>query len=54
MAKGHNPGKKQSSMISVKYDHGNNNWKVSSNPYRNVGGVAETRTFVDRMAKNDK
>ena len=45
-------------MTSVKYDHlqvmetiiG----KFHQNPLKNVGGVAETRTSVDKMAKTDK
>ena len=53
MAKGHNSGKKQSSMTSVKYDHlqimETITEKFHQNPLRNVEGVAETRTSVDKM-----
>ena len=50
--KGHKAGRNQSSMTSVKYDH----LQVMEmiNVKFNVGGVAETRTFVDKMAKTDK
>ena len=58
LPKGNNSGKNQSSMTSVKYDHlrvmetiiG----KFHQNPLKNVGGVADTKTSVDKMAKTDK
>ena len=50
--------KNQSSMTSIKYAYlqvmrtiiG----KFHQNPLKNVGGVAETKTSVDKMAKTDK
>ena len=55
MAKGHNSGKKQSSMTSVKYDHlqimETITGKFHQTPLRNVEGLAETRTSVDKMGK---
>ena len=43
---------------SVKYDHlqvmATITGKFHQNPLRNVGGVAETRTSVDKRAKTDK
>ena len=59
LLKGHNSGKNQSSMTLIKYAHlqvmatiipG----KFNKNPLKTVGGVAETRTSVDKMAKTDK
>ena len=45
-------------MTSVKYDHfqviGTITGKFNQNPLKNVGGGAETRTSVDKMAKTDK
>ena len=45
--KGHNSGKNQSSMTSIKYVHlqvmGPINGKFHQNPLKTVGGVAETR-----------
>ena len=45
-------------MTSVKYDHlqviQTITRKFHQNPLKNVGGVAETRTSVDNMAKTDK
>ena len=45
-------------MTSIKYDHlqvmGTLTGKFHRNPLKTVGGVAETRTTVDRMAKTDK
>ena len=56
--KGHNSGKYQASITSVKYDHLQVmltiTGKFHQNPLKNVGGVAETRTSVDKMAKTDK
>ena len=50
--------KNQSSMTSIKYAHlqvmGTTSGKFHTNPLKNVGGVAETRTSVDKMAKTDK
>ena len=58
MEKGHNSGKNQSSMTSVKYDHlqvmETITGKFHQNPLGNVGGVAETRTSVDKLANTDK
>ena len=58
LLKGHNSGKNQSSMASVKYDHlqvmETITGKFHQNPLKNVGEVAETRTSVDKMAKTDK
>ena len=51
-------GKNQSRMTSVKYDHlqvmQTITGKFHQNPLKNVGGVAETRTSVVKMAKTDK
>ena len=45
-------------MTSIKYDHlqfmGLITGKFHQNPFKTVGGVAETRTSVDKMAKTDK
>ena len=45
-------------MTSGKYDHlqvmETITGKFYQNPLRNVGGVAETRTSVDKLAKTDK
>ena len=45
-------------MTSVKYDHiqamETITGKFHQNLLKNVGGVAETRTSVDKMAKTDK
>ena len=55
LPKDHYSGKNQSRMTSVKYDHlhvmETITGKFHRNPLRNVGGVAETRTSVDKMAK---
>ena len=57
MLKGHNSGKKSVEhdydKICASSGHGNNILKVSY-PLKTVGGVAETRTSVDKMAKTDK
>ena len=56
---GHNSGKNQSSMTSIKYAHlqvmATISGKFHQNPLKTVGGVAvaETRTSVDKMAKTD-
>ena len=58
MLKGHDSSKNQLSMTSIKYDHlrvmGTITGKFHQNPLKTVGGVAETRTSVDKMAKTDK
>ena len=58
MLKGHNSGKNQSSMTSIKYTRlqvmATISGKFHKNPLKTVGGVAETRTSVDKMAKTDK
>ena len=58
LLKGHNSGKNQLSMTSVKYDHlqimATISGKFHQNPLKTVEGVAETRTSVDKMAKTDK
>ena len=58
MLKGSNSGKNQSSITSIKYAHlqvmGTISGKFHKNHLKAVGGVAETRTSVDKMAKNDK
>ena len=50
--------KNQSSMTSVKYNHllimETITKKFHQNPLKNIGGVAEKRTSVDKMAKIDK
>ena len=57
LLKGHNSRKNQSSMISIQYAHlqvmGTITGKFHQNRLKTVGGVAETRTFVDTMAKPD-
>ena len=58
MLKGHNCNKNQLSKTSIKYDHlqvmGTISGKFHKNPLKTVGGVAETRTSVDKMAKLTK
>ena len=58
LLKGHNSGKNQSSMTLIKYAHLQVMVtifrKFHRNPLKTVGGVAETRTSVDKMAKTDK
>ena len=45
-------------MTSIKYDHiqvmATISGKFHKNPLKIVGGVAEARTSVDKMAKTDK
>ena len=45
-------------MTSIKYDHFQVMATITGtfyqNPLKTVGGVAETRTSVDKMAKTDK
>ena len=58
LLKGHNSDNNQLNMTSMKYDHlqvmGTITGKFHQNPLKTVGGVAETRTSVDKMAKTDK
>ena len=58
LLKGQNSGTNQSSMTSIKYAHlqvmGTITGKFHQNPLKTVGGVAETRTSVDKMAKTAK
>ena len=58
LLKGQNSGKNQSSMTSIKYAHLQDMATISGefhkNPLQIVGGVAETRTYVGKMAKTDK
>ena len=58
LLKVHNSGKNQLSMTSIKYDHfqvmATITGKFYQNPLKTAGGVAETRTSVDKMAKTDK
>ena len=58
LLKGHNSGKNQSSMTSTKYAHlqvmATISGKFHKSLLKTVGGVAETRTSVDKMAKTDK
>ena len=58
LLKGHNSGKNQLSMTSIKYDHlqamATISGKFHQKPLKTVGGVAETRTSVDKMATTDK
>ena len=58
LLKDHNSGKNQLSMTSIEHDHfqvmATISGKFHNNPLKTVGGVAETRTSVDKMAKTDK
>ena len=58
LLKGHISSKNQLSMTSIKYVHlqvmATISVKFHKNPLKTVGGVAETRTSVDKMAKTDK
>ena len=58
LLKGHNSGKNQLSTTSIKYDHlqvmASISGRFHQNPLKTVGGFAETRTSVDKMAKTDK
>ena len=58
LLKGHNSGKNQSSMTLIKYAHlqvmATLSGKFHKNLLKTVGGVAETRTSVDKMDKTDK
>ena len=55
LLKGHNSGKNQSSMTSIKYYHrqvmGTITGKFHQNPLKTLGGVAETRLCHGRMHK---
>ena len=52
LLKGHNSGKNQSSMTSIKHAHlqvmGTISGKFHQNPLKTVGGVPETRTSVEK------
>ena len=50
IVKGHNSGKNQSSITSIKYDHlhANNNWKVSSKSLENC-----RRSCGDKIVSTD-
>ena len=56
--RGHNSDRNQLSMTSIKYDHlqvmETISGKFHQNPLKPVGGVVETRTSVDKMAKTVK
>ena len=56
LLKGHNSGKNQSSTTSIKYVHFQVMATISRKSHQNhlktVGGVAETRTFVDKIGLN--
>ena len=58
LLKDHNSGKIQLSMTLIKYDHlqvkATISGKFHQNPLKTVGGVAETRTSVDKKAKLTK
>ena len=58
LLKDHNSGKNQLSMTSIKYVHlqvmATISGKFHQNPLKTVGGVVETRTSGDKMAKTDK
>ena len=58
LLKGHNFNKNQSNMTSIKFAHlqvmETISAKFHKNPLKTVGGVAETRTSVDKMTKTDK
>ena len=58
LLKGHNSNKNQLSMTSIKYAHlqvmATISGTIHKNPLKTVGGVAETRTSVDKMDKIDK
>ena len=58
LLKGYNHGKNQWSMTSIKYAHlevmATISGKFHKNPWKTVGGVAETRTSVDKWLKLTK
>ena len=58
LLKGYFSGKNQMSMTSIKYAHLQAMATIAGKFYLNslktVGGVAETRTSVDKMAETDK
>ena len=53
LLKGHNSGKNQLSMTSIKYVHlhlmGTITGKLHQNPLKTVGGVAETNFWMDGL-----
>ena len=53
LLKAHNLGKNHLSMTSIKYAHlqvmATISGKFHKNPLKTVGGVAETRTSVDKL-----
>ena len=57
MPKDHNSDKNQSSMISIYYDHlqemGTITKKFHQNPFKTVGGVAETRLCLQMDGLTD-
>ena len=58
LLKGHNSCKNQLSITSIKYDNfqvmATIPGKFHQNPLKTVGGVAKTRTSVDKMTKTDQ
>ena len=58
LLKGHTSGKNQLNIISIKYAYlqvmATISGKFHQNPLKTVGGVAETKNVVDKMAKTDK
>ena len=58
LIKGHNSGKNQLSITSIKYDHLQDmatiSGKFHQSQLKTIEEVAETRTSVDKMAKTDK
>ena len=58
LIKGHNSGKNQLSITSIKYDHlqvmATIPGKFHQSQLKTIEEVAETRTSVDKMAKTDK
>ena len=57
MLKGHNSGKNQSSMTSIKYAHlqvmGSITGRFHQNPLKTIGGVAETRLCLRTDGRTD-
>ena len=58
LLKGHNSGKNQLSMTSIKYAHlqvmGTITGKFNQNPLKTVGGVAETRLCLRTDRRTDE
>ena len=58
LLKSHNSDKNQLSITLIQYDHlqvmGSITGMFHQNPLKTGGGVAMTRTSVDKMAKTDK